>query len=229
MGWFMFNGKSSEDFGILIASVPERKRPERRVEEIIIPGRSGFLTRDEKAYDAYTISLECSTRGSSHLDEIIAWLTGSGELILYTEPDMVYHASIHNQIPISDVIYLYNSFLLQFRVQPYKHKVGFCEYTETLTKADTIINHGTVHAEPVITVYGTGDITLNINGADYPLYSVEEYITIDSEMMEVFKGDISQNSKYGGADFPRLEVGENNISWTGEVTKVEIMPKWRYL
>lgn len=229
MGWFNFKGKNSKDFGILIASAPQRVRPARRVEEIEVPGRSGTLTVDEEAYDTYTISMECSTRGSDRLDEIVAWLNGAGDLILSTEPDKVYEASIYNKIAISDVIYLYNSFLLQFKVQPFKYNVNAFGDTLELNKETKVLNPGTVYSQPIITVHGSGDIILRINNVDYPLHSVDDHITIDCEMMEVFKGDVSQNSKYGAMDFPRLEPGENTISWSGNVEKIVIEPKWRWL
>ena len=95
------------------------------------------------------------------------------------------------------MIYLYNSFLLQFRVQPFKYSVNAAGDALELTAPTTIRNSGTVYSEPIITVFGSGDVTLTINGADFPLYGVQESITIDSEMMEVFKGDINQNSKRG--------------------------------
>lgn len=229
MGWFRFKGIDSREYGILISSVPERVRPERRVKEIEIPGRSGILTQDEEVYNAYVIQMECSTRGSGRLDEIVAWLNGAGDLTLSTEPDKVYQASIYNKISIADQIYLYNSFLLQFKVQPFKYNINPFADELTLTAPTIIRNGGTVYSEPIITVYGSGDITLSINDVDYPLYGVSEYITIDSEMMEVFKGTANQNSKYGGEAFPRFEVGENTISWTGNVSKIEIQPKWRWL
>ena len=28
------------------------------------------------------------------------------------------------------------------------------------------------------------------------------------------------------SDFPILEEGENNISWSGNVTQIEIIPRW---
>lgn len=229
MGWFKFKGKDSRDFGVLIYGAPQRTKPERRVERITIPGRNGELTQDEDTYEPYTISMQCSTRGSDRLDEIVAWLNGAGNLILSTEPDKVYQASIYNKIAISDVIYLYNSFLIQFRVHPFKYSVNAYGDTLELTTATKVRNSGSIYSEPIITVYGSGDITLTINEKDFPLYSVNESITIDSEMMEVFKGNTNQNSKYGAVEFPRLEVGENEISWTGNVEKVEIYPKWRWL
>ena len=229
MGWFSFKGKDSRDFGILISAAPEKVRAERRVEQITIPGRNGELTVDEGTYAPYVISVECSTRGSDRLDEIVAWLDGAGELILCTEPDKVFLASIYNKISVADMIYLYNSFLLQFRVQPFKYSVNAISDTLDLTAPTTIRNSGTVYSEPLITVYGSGDITLTVNGTGFPLYGVNESITIDSEMMEVFKGNANQNSKYGGVEFPRFEVGKNEISWTGNVQKVRIEPRWRWL
>ena len=229
MGWFHFKGKDSRDFGILISAAPEKVRAERRVEQVTIPGRSGDLTVDEGTYAPYVISVECSTRGNENLDEILAWLNGAGGLILCTEPDKVFRASIYNKISVADMIYLYNSFLLQFRVQPFKYSVNAAGDALELTAPTTIRNSGTVYSEPLITVYGSGDITLNINGNPYPLRNVDGNITIDSEMMEVFKGSTNQNSKYGGAEFPRFEVGQNEIRWTGNVSKIKIQPRWRWL
>ena len=160
MGWFHFKGKDSRDFGILISAAPEKVRAERRVEQVTIPGRSGELTMDEGTYAPYVLSVECSTRGSENLDEILAWLDGAGELILCTEPDKVFRASIYNKISVSDMIYLYNSFLLQFRVQPFKYSVNAAGDALELTAPTTIRNSGTVYSEPLITVYGSGDITL---------------------------------------------------------------------
>lgn len=229
MGWFHFKGKDSRDFGILISAAPEKVRAERRVEQVTIPGRNGELTMDEGTYAPYVLSVECGTRGSENLDEILAWLNGAGELILCTEPDKVFRASIYNKISVADMIYLYNSFLLQFRVQPFKYSVNAAGDALELTAPTTIRNSGTVYSEPIITVFGSGDITLNINGNSYPLRNVDGNITIDSEMMEVFKGNTNQNSKYGGAEFPSFEVGKNEIRWTGNVSKIKIQPRWRWL
>lgn len=227
--WFRFKGIDSRQMGVIVTKMPETVRPERRVERITVAGRNGSLHIDEGVYESYDRTMECAIKKREKLDEIAAWLVGSGEMVFSTEPNKIYHVTISNQVSIASMMRMFQKFMVTMDTQPFKYDANAYEYTEELTEADTIINHGTVYAEPVITIYGTGDIALNVNGVDYPVNGVEEYITIDSEMMEVFKGDISQNSKYGGADFPRLEVGENNISWTGEVTKVEIMPKWRYL
>lgn len=233
MGWFRFKGKDSRDFGILLSSVPQKTRPERRVEHITIPGRSGDLTEDEGTYEPYTISLECSTRGNDRLDKIVEWLNGAGELVLFTEPDKAYQASIYNKISIADMIYLYNSFLLQFRVQPFKYSVNPENDTIEIgpgVPSVIIHNKGTVYSEPIITVYAKGTCMLGLGNDMMALKDIDGHITIDSEMMEVYKDDENANSKFTTTgDFPRFEVGENRLTILGTVEKIVIEPKWRWL
>lgn len=235
MGWFRFKGRDSRDFGILLSSAPQRTRAERRVEHITIPGRNGDLTQDEETYEPYTISMECSTRGSDRLDEIVTWLNGAGELVLFTEPNRKMQASIYNKISIADVIYLYNAFLLRFRAQPFKYSTNpineRLEYDGKDSGEDHIIhNKGTVYSEPTITVYGSGDVQLAINDAEMLLKNIDGHITIDSEMMEVYKDGENANSKFSSSDgFPKFRVGENVFRIAGTVEKIVIDPKWRWL
>ncbi|NCC14909.1 MAG: phage tail protein [Clostridia bacterium] len=215
--------------GILIAAMPDIVKPQRREEEITIPGRNGVLTIDEGCYEGYTLSIECGMRGTEQLGEVAAWLDGSGDLILSTEPDKVYRARISNAISISDVIYLYNSFLVQLKVFPFKHSVDHADEEMSLTTGTTIYNQGTIYSEPTITIYGTGDVTLKINDMNYSLTGIDGYVTINSELQEVYKDTVNKNNSFLAMEFPRFEVKENSISWAGNVTKVGIEPKWRWL
>ena len=47
-------------------------------------------------------------------------------------------------------------------------------------------------------------------------------------MQEAYSGTTGMNSVLSG-EFPILKPGMNAISWSGEVTKVEVKPNWRYL
>ena len=47
-------------------------------------------------------------------------------------------------------------------------------------------------------------------------------------MKNAYNNSVSLNYKMNG-DFPTLSLGENNISWTGNVIKLEIQPNWRFL
>ena len=227
--WFKFKGIDSRQMGVIVTKMPATVRPKRRVESIEIAGRNGSLHTDEGTYNSYDRTMECALKRREKLDEVAAWLVGSGEMIFSTEPDKVYQVMISNQVSISQMMRMFQKFMVTMDTQPFKYSVNAFNDALELKAPTKIKGKGAVYAEPIIMVYGSGDITLNINDKNYPLYDVDGSITIDSEMMEVFKGNTNQNSKYGAVEFPRLEVGENNISWTGNVEKVEIHPKWRWL
>ena len=227
--WFTFKGVDSREMGVIVTAMPETVRAERRIESITVAGRNGSLHTDEGVYESYDRTMECALIKRARLDEITAWLVGSGEMTFSTEPDKVYRVTIANKISIAQMMRVFQKFQVVMDTQPFKYSVNAAGDVLELTAPTTIRNSGTVYSEPLITVYGSGDITLTINGADFPLYGVQESITIDSEMMEVFKGSANQNGKYGGVEFPKFEVGKNEISWTGNVSKIKIQPRWRWL
>lgn len=227
--WFTFKGVDSREMGVIVTAMPETVRAERRVESITVAGRNGSLHTDEGVYESYDRTMECALIKRARLDEITAWLVGSGEMTFSTEPDKVYRVTIANKISIAQMMRVFQKFQVILDTQPFKYSVNAAGDALELTAPTTIRNSGTVYSEPLITVYGSGDITLNINGADFPLYGVQESITIDSEMMEAFKGSTNQNGKYGGVEFPRFAVGQNEIRWTGNVSKIKIQPRWRWL
>lgn len=227
--WFKFNGIDSRQMGIRVTAMPPTVRAEKRVETLKISGRNGVLHIDENVFENYSRGMECAVINREKIDEIAAWLVGSGEITFSTEPDKVYRVMIANKIDISAMMRTFQKFRVEMDTYPFKYSVNAYGDLMELTAPAKIRNRGTIYSQPLITVYGSGNITLNLNGTAFPLYGVDGSISIDSEMMEVFKNKENQNSKYGGADFPRFEVGENTISWSGNVTKVVIEPRWRWL
>lgn len=86
-----------------------------------------------------------------------------------------------------------------------------------------IVNRGNVYAKPRLSIYGSGDITLSINGNkifDIAL-ATDGYITIDAEAMEAYKGNVLKNRSVSG-DYSNLifPVGTSTLSWTGAVREI---------
>ena len=78
-------------------------------------------------------------------------------------------------------------------------------------------------------MYGTGTIQLLVNGNQiFSVDMVDDYITIDSEQEEAYYGLILKNRQMTG-DFPKLNSGINIISWVGNLTKIEVNPRSRWL
>lgn len=227
--WFRFNGIDSRTFGIRVTAMPATTRAERRVEKITVDGRSGTLHADEEAFNSYDKTMECAIIDREKVDEIAAWLNGSGDMVFSTEPDKVYRVLIANKIDINGMMQTFQRFQVIMECQPFKKSVNAFGDRINLTEGTSIYNKGTWKSQPKITIYGSGNITLKINSVAYGLKEVSGSITIDSEMMEVYKGSDNENSKYTAAEFPFFAVGRNDISWSGNVQRVEIEPNWRWI
>lgn len=227
--WFRFRDIDSRSMGVRVTKMPETVRAERRVERVEIAGRNGSLHVDEGTYSSYDRTMECALINRRKLDDVAAWLVGSGKMIFSSEPDKAYDVMISNKISIAQMMRTFQKFQVTMDTQPFKRSVNPFGDTLELAKPQAVYNKGTVYAQPKITVYGGGDITLDINGAAFLLSGVDGHITIDSESMEVYKDGESRNGTFSGIGFPRLEVGANAVSWTGNVEKLVIEPEWRWL
>lgn len=93
-------------------------------------------------------------------------------------------------------------------------------------------NRGNVFSKPTVTVYGSGDVTLSLNGSR--IFSIAlgnfEYITIDVEKMNAYKGTQLMN-RYVSGDYDLLhaQVGINVLTWTGNVTHMDIFNYSRWI
>ena len=88
-----------------------------------------------------------------------------------------------------------------------------------------VTNSGNTISKPRITIYGNGTINLSLNGSQIFVIALgnEGQITIDSAQMEAYNGGILKNRLVTG-DYDNfvLNVGENTLSWTGNVSEIEI-------
>ena len=105
--------------------------------------------------------------------------------------------------------------------------VQTCALPDLTASGSYVTNPGNVFSEPVITVTGSGEVTL-IVGMTIVELELSGSITIDTPLMEAYSGVMSANSAMSG-DFPKLLPGQNTVSWSGSVSKVLIQPNWRNL
>ena len=82
-------------------------------------------------------------------------------------------------------------------------------------------------------VYGTGTINLSLNGNQIFVIDLgenQEYISIDTEKLEAYKGlDLKNRLVEGDYDKFSLNVGKNTISWSGNVTKIQLLNYNRWI
>ena len=191
-----------------------------------VPGRDGYLFQDHGNLAPVEKEIEITLKDLSRLSEIKSWLRGSGNLVISSESNAFYKARLSGSIDFKRFIYLRTA-KLKFVCQPY----GYLESgltLQTITVPGNILNLGTATSRPIITVFGSGSITLTVNSANVILSNVTDYVTLNSEIEEANKDLLGKNKDMQG-EFPLFVPGNNSISWTGTVTKLEIVPNWRNL
>lgn len=226
LNYCIFKGTNSRELGLFMERCPEKISPKRRDETFTVPGRHGNLTTTDGAFESYIRSAEFILKDEKKIDEICAHFKDSGWLIFSSEPDRKYKARIANQIEFSHIIRHFKRFVVEFEIQPFSYDVF--EQKITKTAPFSLFNIGTFEAEPIITLFGNGNITLYVNNKSIYLKEIAGSITIDSEMQNAYNGTTSMNNKMRG-EFPNLSLGENYITWLGNVTRLEIRPNWRWL
>lgn len=98
---------------------------------------------------------------------------------------------------------------------------------QIFTTSGVLSNPTNQNARPIITVTGTGNGVLNIGSYQVELTNISGYITINSEAEESYKGPEFQNDKtVMPSGFPILLPGDNGLTFSGDITSVEVVPKW---
>ncbi len=230
MSKIIWKDKCSDDIqGLLICELPPISKPKMRTSSTEIDGRDGDIV-EYLGYKSYDKTISIGLTRNYDLDAIMNFFTGNGKLILSNEPDKYYNAQIVDSIDYNKLIN-FKTAKVKFHVQPYKYLVFEPSFVleikdETSLK---VANKGFEVSKPIITLYGTGTIQLLVNGLEVCSVNIEdEYITIDSEQEEAYFGSTLKNRQMTG-DFPKLNSGINIISWVGNLTKIEVQPKSRWL
>lgn len=235
--WFSYKGHRNSEYGLEMLSMPTRPQPARKGELVDVPGRDGKLFLDENAYDRVLVTMQVIAPGR-RMDDIRAWLTGEGALIFGDAPNRAYRARVTKEFGIShrNARLEGQEFTITFDCEPYRYAYPAPEAIAIAASGATINNPGTAYARPEITIQGSGDVTIIVNGYQIDIDGLETGAVIDCELMECFNADKSQliNQKFTMDDFPVLQPGANIITWSAAdgaaVTGVTISaPRWRYL
>lgn len=221
MSYFIFKDIHSCDMKILVQRLPPITLPPKRynIREIDGNNKSNIETYGYKTYEK-TISIGFK---ENNINSVLNWLDGNGKLILSNEPNKYYEAYILEQIDYERAL-RFKTANVSFLVQPYK----LCLEDEN-TESRIVYNQGNVECLPIMTIYGSGPISLFINGILVcRITNLNEYITLDSDEQEAYKGLTLQNRNMIG-EFPKFKPGENTIICTGNVTKVNTLVRSRWI
>ncbi len=224
MGYFIFkNIDSREVKGFIVCELPPITKPKMRVRIDTIDGKDGAETVN-LGFEAYTKTVKIGLTRDFDIDNIIAWLNGSGLIQFSNEPDKYYKVEIHEQIDFERLL-RFRTAEVKFYTQPFKYSATERTKTLNVTGLATaeVRNAGNYFSKPIITFTGTGTINVSVNGLQKCVLKLGagESITLDADREDAYTGDILKNRQMDG-EFITLQVGKNTITWTGNLTKIEI-------
>jgi predicted phage tail component-like protein len=229
----IYNGLDSySDFELVVVGTITRPSTNANYETTPVPGRRGSLNIFQY-YNDNEITVTFGFKRQENItlwkSKILAWLNSKNctELIITDDKSIFYKV---NKVSVSGLDgNNIKEFKCTFTVEPFTFLKEGNELIE-IEKATTIFNEkANQESEMYMKIYGTGDITININRQSLILKGVNGFIEVDSKLKNCYKnvnGVITNCNNQMYSQFPVLEVGENNISWIGAVTKIEIEPRW---
>ena len=236
--YIIYNGKHSyEDFGLLIDHIILPSINEV-IEEIEIEGRNGTLTERKGYYNDRNITIQFSLKRkiledfeqfSLRLEEVMNWLrVFNKDLILYLNPNRTYKVKNISLGEIGTDNAIFYNFEAIFTCEPFSYILNE-EIVEITTNNFNYYYKGTTHGEMKLIIYGTGNIQLTINDEVVQINNVTDNVTLDSKLLLCLNSDGTNKSKEMIGNFPLLEKGLNTISWTGNVTKIELTPRTAFI
>lgn len=228
--WVNWKGIDSRKIqGLMITSLPPIKQAKMRTLEETVDGKDGS-TITELGYESYDFQVGIGLFGKYNIDDIIGYFSGSGYLIKSDESDKQYICQIIESVDYERLI-RFRTAAITFRVQPFKYAVENIKTYELSTSDNslTVRNYGNCKGKPKITLYGSGNVDLYINGVRTASLAVRGNITIDSKEQECTQNGNLANRSMSGY-FPELQVGKNIIQFIGgRITKIVIQDasRWR--
>lgn len=234
---FSFKDRWSEEFNADVVNIVTVKqgskmRPEEQIDIIKIPYRNEDLIIHSGKFKPYEQEFEFVLRDPTMIPLINTWLSGRGKLYLENDYEEFNRDGFYIASVIEGWEYEKNhstyDFKVKFQIDPFFYHNSGQKKKTYITQPLSIYNQGAIYSEPYIRINGSGNITLIINSQVCTFSDIANYIEIDSALLVTYKDTLNQGQKMSG-DFPILEVGINNISWTGNVTSLEIMTRVREL
>lgn len=227
MDYIIINGKKSNLYnGLIITSLPPITKPKIRYNAEEIDGVDGDII-NKLGYGAYDKTFEIGLSYNYNVDDVIEFLDTEGTIIFSNEPDKYYNFTTLNQIDFEKLL-RFKKAKVTIHVQPFKYST--IESTKTFNFSSDnqnliIRNNGNIYSKPIITVTGSGNVTIALNGVDVLTVTLTDNMVLDTQSQNAYDPETKDFlNRYVIGDLKNLylPVGKNTISWTGNLTKVEI-------
>ena len=226
----IINNQNTKNLGFALVGRPSIASADKKYETIEIEGRDGALTKfigyqDLKFTLKFNILFQNDIK--QKLREIKGLLSVAKTLSFDDSPNFFYKIKRAQISDTETIIKQSGVFSVEFHAEPFElESSSVLEYENP---SNLIIRNNTSYfSQPVLKIFGQGNIKLFVNDELVEVKNINEGITIDSEMQEAYYNNDNMNHQMLG-DFPIFVIGENKIRTEGNIDKIEILPQWRWL
>lgn len=247
---FNFNGYDSREFDCYITTKTVFNQPKRQIDFISIPGRNGDVIIDSGRYSNIQIKLglrqftkkitdDFSLDFGDNLKRLTDWLSQGQNYYTYSDS---YDPEYYRQVCITSVNVNQRrkdvaDITLEMNAKPLKYKISgdtAITISEARTSINPFVNRENMESRPYYKLYmasghSNETVTLTVNGRAYNIDHVTGYVEIDCDLMNVYKSTTNKNKDYRpdqDGNFPLLQVGDNLISFSNNISYIEIKPRW---
>lgn len=241
-GSFIIGGTTSESLHAFIQSRPLIEAPLRKVEHKEIYGADGSMPIDEGAYGNTNMELMMFIEGDNLIADrqaFYAAFDGRGsykEFIPYFDPDKIYRVMLSEKVQFENKYFFgeKQATSVKLIVKPYKYLRNSPPVNIFNNTKHYITNPTNYDSQPLITIIGSGPMTITVNGKPFLIKNVADTITLDCEKYLAYKEFASgtlerMNHQVGSREYPVFKPGVNDITVTGNFEVVQVKPRWRSL
>ena len=226
----IINNQNTKNLGFALVGRPDVPSADKKYETIEIEGRDGALTKfigyqDLKFTLKFNILFQNDIK--QKLREIKGLLSQAKTLAFDDSPNFFYKIKRAQISDTETVIKQSGVFSVEFIADPFEFESSSVLEYENPSNL-LIRNNTTYFSQPVLKIFGQGNIKLFVNDELVEVKNINEGITIDSELQEAYYQNNNLNHQMLGS-FPTFEIGENRIRLEGNIDKIEILPQWRWL
>lgn len=233
-GVIIFNNQSSVDYGIVVETAPNYETPERDYEMVHVPGRNGDLSFDSGSYKnvprTYDIAIgsykEMFPTMANRISEWLHSANGYARLEDSYEHEYFRIALYKDEMDIQNILKHAGRVKIVFDCKPQRFlKQG--EDNHIFNQIGVLRNPTNFKAKPLITIRGIGSGQFSLGGYICMISEIGTYTTLDCDIQDAYKGTENRNQYITLPDgFPKLGIGENEISFSGGITSMEVVPRW---
>lgn len=231
MEYFIWNNIDSRNVkGLIVCGLPPITKPRMRTQVLTLDGRDGSIITN-LGFEAYQKKVKIGLTRGYDIDTIIAWLNGVGQVTFSNESEKYFNAQIVQSIDFEKLL-RFKTAEITFEVQPFKYST--VERQKTYNTAGLqqiqVINAGNYTSKPIMTIFGSGTINFYLNGIQQFTLELNENdkITLDSAEQEAYS-DTGLRNRIMNGNFLVLKQGTNTLSWSGNISKIEISKYSRWL